>query len=94
MRRSVVSHRAQGDGTEVFHFSLENTKSSISLPGSLIEMLSARHQSLGETKSAYIKRLIIEDLQRAGITWTRDRWLKDCPRNRFTSLLDDRKEIA
>jgi len=75
MRRSVVSHRAQGDGTDVFHFSLDGAKSSISLPGSLIEMLSARHQSLGETKSAYIKRLIIEDLQRAGIHWQREKFI-------------------
>jgi hypothetical protein len=75
MRRRVVSHRAQGDGTEVFHFSLDGAKASISLPGSLIEMLAAHHQALGETRSGYIKRLIIEDLEQHGIHWQREKFI-------------------
>lgn len=94
MRRHVVSHRAQGDGTETLHFSLDGDQSTVSLPGSLIDALAAHHQALGETRSGYIKRLIVEDLAAHGIHWTRDEWLKDRPRNRFTSLLDGRKEIA
>ena len=60
-------HRANGNGTIPVGITMDGRKVRVSLPSLLLDAMDARAARCGETRSAYVRRLIEDDLHKSGV---------------------------